>query len=140
MNKTVLNNYKSFEACEFSIKSTKNGTKYICIYRPPPSKKNKLKPSMFISEFCGHLVFLGDFNLHFDSEVEFYAQTMKTCLHNRNLIQLVNKPTQVKNHILDWVIVRDDDILVQNIDVSDKCLSDHYVISFTVNGSKPLAI
>lgn len=66
---------------------------------------------MFIQEFCDpldnylitndHLVLLGDFNLHYDSEVEFYAQTMKTCLQNRNLIQVVNKPTQIK--IIYWI-------------------------------------
>ena len=98
---------------------------------------------MFIEEFCDlldnylitndHLVLLGDINLHYDSEVEFYAQKMKTCLRNRNLTQLINEPTHIKNHILDWVIVRDDDDLVQNIEVSDKCLSDHYVVSFNIN-------
>ena len=79
-----------------------------------------------------HLVFIGDFNLHFDSDIETYALQMKTCLHNRNLKQIVRKPTQKSNHILDWVIVRDDDELIQNIDVIDKCLSDHYVINFSV--------
>ena len=150
VTKTVLDNFKSFEACDFTLKSSSRVTKYICIYRPPPNKKNKLKPSTFINELCDlldmylidqhHLVFLGDFNLHFDSDVEPYVLQMKTCLHNRNLKQLVNKPTQKHNHILDWVIVREDDELIQNIDVVDKCLSDHYVITFNINMAKPKAI
>ena len=45
------------------------------------------------------------------------------------------------HHIfIDWVIVRDDDVLINNIDVVDKCLSDHYVITFNINMSKPKAI
>ena len=36
--------------------------------------------------------------------------------------------------------MRDDDVLIQNIDVVDKCLSDHYVITFNINMSKPKAI
>ena len=148
--KKVLDTFTSFEACDFTLKSSCRTTKYICIYRPPPSAKNKLKPSTFINEFCDlldmylfdqhHLVFIGDFNLHFDSDIETYALQMKTCLHNRNLKQIVRKPTQKSNHILDWVIVRDDDELIQNIDVIDKCLSDHYVITFNVIMSKPKAI
>ena len=150
VTKTVLSQFRSFEACEFRTKSDNKVTKFICIYRPPPSKTNKLKPNMFIREFCDlldmyiitkdHLVILGDFNLHHDSEDEYYARSMKTCLQNRNLVQLVNKPTQISNHILDWVVVREDDNLVQNLEVSDKCLSDHFVISFNINISKPPSI
>ena len=65
---------------------------------------------------------------------------MKTCLQNRYLKLLVNKPTHKHNHIFDWIIVRDDDELVCNIDVVDKCLSDHYVISFNINMAKTKVI
>ena len=44
---------------------------------------------------------------------------MKTCKQKCNLKQLVKRPTNKHNRILDWIIVKDDDELVRNIDVVD---------------------
>ena len=48
-----------------------------CVYRPPPSRKNKLTDAMFhdafpdLLDFCynlsGKCIILGDMNVHFDS-------------------------------------------------------------------------
>ncbi|GFR81986.1 reverse transcriptase-like protein [Elysia marginata] len=65
---------------------------FVCIYRPPPSKNNKLKTSDFLCEFEEFLssydiknkdtVFLGDFNVHFETENPD-AIFMKNLLHDR---------------------------------------------------------
>jgi hypothetical protein len=49
----------------------------IVIYRPPPSKTNKLRSSIFFEEFCifveqlitlpGSILMAGDFNFHIDN-------------------------------------------------------------------------
>ena len=56
--------------------SSKRPVQLFCLYRPPPSKKNKLSDSMFLEqfqklqEFCnssyGSLLIMHDFNFHYD--------------------------------------------------------------------------
>ena len=142
---SALRSYKSSEACKLQMSSTDHAATFILLYRPPPNKKNKLSTNMFVSEFNsytsnrGQFIILGDFNLHFDSTSDQYVQTIKTTLEAecRNLIQIINTPTHRHNHILDWLIVRDDDHLVQNISVLDKAFSVHNVISFIIDTTKP---
>ena len=62
---------------------------------------------------------------------------MKLLLPERNLIQIVNQPTQRMGHILDWVVIRNDDKSISNLQVTDKCISDHFVITLNFNMSKP---
>ena len=60
----------------------------LCLYRPPPSKKNQLKKTQFTSEFpelledlatrCLILVVLGDINLHFDCNSEANVISLKS--------------------------------------------------------------
>ena len=60
----ILNNYNIF-------------TRTIVIYRPPPSKDNNLRTSMFFKEFCifleqviilsANILIVGDFNFHVDN-------------------------------------------------------------------------
>ena len=77
------------------------------------------------------------FNLHFEDNSETYSVSMKTLLANRNFVQVIDKPTHRKKHILDWVIIRDGDNTLHDIEVVDKCISDHFVITFCVNTLKP---
>ncbi|GFR99463.1 ATP-dependent DNA helicase [Elysia marginata] len=111
----------------------------ICIYRPPPSSKNKFTPKQFLAEFETFLggfllnvhlpIIIGDFNLPYDNQTETYVCQMRDILRAHLLSQVVNTPTQKKNHILDWVVTPDID-LINNLQVMDKCISDHKVIVF----------
>ena len=47
-----------------------------------------------------------------------------------NLIQSVNKPTQICEHILDWILHRRDDEILQTTHVSHELTSDHFIIIF----------
>ena len=108
---------------------------------------NKLTPLMFVNDFTSFLdryaynhsslIILGDINLHFEDNSEMYSVSMKTVLANRNFVQVIDKPTHRKKHILDWVITRDEDNTLHDIEVEDKCISDNFVITFCVNASKP---
>ena len=145
-NRTITD-FNSFEACEFIFSFDKKDTIFVCIYRPTPSEENRLTPRIFLDDFtlfldfysfnCCDLVIIGDFNLHFDNDTETYAQEMKMLLSNRSFTQIIDKPTQRKNHILDWVVAKENDNTIHNVDVVDKCISDHYVITFHMNVSKP---
>ena len=85
------------------------------------------------------VVFLGDINFHYDSTTDNYVKTLKAMLSDRNLQQVVDKPTHKNKHILDWLIKRDNDDSVNAIQVLDKALSDHFVVYFNIlNASIPV--
>ena len=43
--------YRSFEAVEMRLSLDHVPVVFVCLYRPPPSKRNKLTNSMFLEEF-----------------------------------------------------------------------------------------
>ena len=87
----------------------------VCLYRPPPNKRNKLTNSLFLEEFSELLsqyadsssdtVYIGDFNFHYDDCSDGQISRLRTMLSDHNLTQLVNVPTRKRGHILDWVVV-----------------------------------
>ena len=143
---TVLPCGPSFENCQCIFSINGQSVTFVCIYRAPPSQKNKFTKKQFNSEFHEFLdhfatdekapIFVGDFNLHFDNPTDTYVSDMLNILQTRLLTQIVNKPTHKKNHILDWVVTDDVNSII-NIDVTDKCISDHFVVHFEVPFRKP---
>ena len=61
---------------------------------------------------------------------------MSTALKTRNLFQIVNSPTHIKGNILDWIIVNDSNFLY-NVQICDKAISDHFVITCNMDIEKP---
>ena len=69
-------NHTSFELVHATLVLHNQTINFFCIYRPPPSRKNKLSFTLFLEEFLnlldfsnsitGKAIILGDFNLHFD--------------------------------------------------------------------------
>ena len=74
---------------------------------------------------------LGDFNLHFDDSSDNYVKIMKSILEIRGLSQVIDVPTHVKKHTLDWVIT-DNAHTIGELHVTNKCLSDHFLVSFEI--------
>ena len=116
---------------------------FLCVYHPPPSRKNKLSNKMFLAEFpdllesyilCDRLFVLGDINFHFDSDVS--VADLKILLHNLSLQQLVNVPTHCRGHTLDWLITNRV-VDVEELCVVDKLISDHFVVYFALCFRKP---
>ena len=137
----------SFEAVEVVLKTCGLDITFVCIYRPPPSKKNKLKMSMFHAEIkpllehyntkSGKLVLLGDLNIHFDKKTSPNTKRMCLSLSEFSLSQLVSQPTHKHGHTIDSVIVRESDNLVNSIKVNDRIRSDHFPVVFSLDLSKP---
>ena len=131
----------SFECSKSDILLRNIPISIFCIYRPPPSPKNKLTVKQFLSEFenfidmytfdCSNVLILGDFNFHFDCKNELYVKQLIDMIETRSFIQYVNSPTHKAGHTIDWVISKSTDFL-NNFMISDVCLSDHFLVSFNI--------
>jgi len=110
----------------------------LTIYRPPPSKKNKLTPDKFFSEFSilledliaspHHLLLSGDFNFHVDDAGNLNAMKFLDLITSADLRQHVNGATHRLGHTLDLLITRSDDKLISRVRTLPEFLSDHNVV------------
>ena len=99
------------------------------IYRPPPSKRNKFKNSVFHEEWAlflseiivkyNEILIVGDMNFHLDNKHDLDTKHFISCLQSFGLRQHVNTATHKHGHTLDVVITRDSSNLVSDLTVSD---------------------
>ena len=140
-----LNEFASFEYMDILVKHTYGYIRIVVIYRPPPSKHNRLKIKTFFDDFSplmeqlatapGNLLIVGDFNFHLDiynnpdNNLDICNNPkLHHILESFNLKQHVAVPTHNKGHTLDVIITRSDDDLVEDIMVRDPVLSDHLIL------------
>jgi len=137
--------YASFECFKVRLSCENQNVTFLSLYRPPPSKKNKLTNKMFFDNCsdllesvlaCDQLVVLGDVNFHFDSKTDSSTAVVKQILHHFSLQQLVHVPTHRRGHTLDWVITSPQ-VDCANVCVRDKLISDHFVVGFSLRLRKP---
>ena len=78
-------------------------------------------------------------NIHFDNPLQSLTKQTLTTLRLHSLVQVINKPTHRCGHIIDWVIVRLDDVIHRKSTVTDSLESEHYCTKsyFNVSVSKP---
>ena len=120
----------------------------LVVYRPPPTKTNGLKLSLFWKEWhsllstlmakSNEFMIVGDLNFHLD---DLCRSTIKfnNILSEYGLLQHVNQPTHVKSHTLDILITLSPSNLVSSLLVLDpgfitdagKDIKDHFMISWT---------
>ena len=105
--------YRSFEAVEMRLLFDRVSLAIVCLYRPPPSKRNKLTNSVFLGEFSELLSQYADsrsdtvyINFHNDDCSDGQASRLRTMLSDHNLTQLVNVPTQSAAISWNGVVVR----------------------------------
>ena len=137
--------FTAFEICEVRISLDSHTVVFRSVYRPPPSRKNKLTNAVFLEQFtdllesyvaCDRLFVVGDLNVHFDNPSDPCTAALNAVLANLSLEQLANVPTHRRGHTLDWLITnRATDVL--DLTVADMLLSDHFVISFDLLLRKP---
>ena len=66
--------FTAFEICEVSLSYDGHTAVFLSVYRPPPSRRNKLTNAMFLEQFSNllescffnRLFVVGDLNVHFD--------------------------------------------------------------------------
>ena len=138
--------FTAFEIREVRLSYDGHSAVFLSIYRPPPSRQNKLTSAMFWEQFsdllesyvsCDRLFVEGDLNVHFDKPSDPTTSTLNVALDNLSLHQLVNVPTHRRGYTLDWLITnRATDVL--DLTVVDMLLSDHFVISIDLLLRKPV--
>ena len=141
--------FASFEHMDITVECGGKLLRVIIIYRPPPSKKNRLIPSLFYEEFSqmieleslvtrsSKLLILGDFNIHVDSVNDHEACKFLGLLQSSNLCQMVVGPTHMKGHTLDLVISSTSENLISDIRVDSSLPSDHFAVVMKVKMRKP---
>ena len=117
--------HTSFEVVQASITLQHNTLHFLCLYRPPPSRRNNLTDSMFteqlpdlfdyVNNLPGFVCLVGDMNILFDNPLQSLTKQTLTTLSLHGLVQVINKPTHRCGHIIDWVIVRPDDDIHKNL-------------------------
>ncbi|KAK6165095.1 hypothetical protein SNE40_023654 [Patella caerulea] len=140
--------FSSFEVLCCVISCGKKTLRFVCIYRPPPSKNNNATDKLFVLEFtklCDVLdemkestVILGDFNIHYDSKENYLTKKIQKILDEHDFKQYVTCATHHSGHIIDWVLARDESF-IYNMEVADKQVSDHFFITFDVDFERPVA-
>jgi len=136
----IQSNYNTFESLDMTLTSEKNENhRIIVIYRPPPSHKNKFTHNQFFDELDTlaleisttneEIVMLGDFNVHVDDITDANCLKLKDILESHNLGQYVKDETHTAGHILDLVISRKDNTIIDNVEVLDRTISDHNLIA-----------
>ena len=94
---------KSFESCDIIFTCGSKFFTLVTVYRPPPSRKNKLNVGLFFEEFSpflqdcaiskGELVLVGDLNFHLDIKDDPDAITFLDLIDSCGLTQSVVGPT-----------------------------------------------
>ena len=110
------------------------------------TKKNGLKSSDFFREFSeyvdslaiskGHLLIVGDFNIHWDSPSDANTKHLSSILKSASLTQHVQERTHRHGHMLDLVIYHEDDTFVNKVSLTSM-LSDHVLDNIELSLKKP---
>lgn len=135
--------HDSFEVIQLTL-NTPVCVHFFCVYRPPPSKANKLTDAMFYAEFSdmlaalqGNVVIVGDFNFHYDKPDSYSTVRMVDILSTFGLKQAVSEPTHRSGHIIDWVLFRPDDNVFRSCYVSQNLTSDHFAVLCDLDVRRP---
>jgi len=97
VKKQSQSKFKSFEYIDIIAKCFGGCTRIVTMYRPPPSKANRLSSALFFKEFSilaeqlavasGNLLIVGDFNFHVDNLGNSEAIKFTSILESFNLKQ-----------------------------------------------------
>ena len=87
----------------------------------------------YINNLPGLVCLVGDMNIQLDNPQQSLTKQTLTTLSLSDLVQVINKPTHMCGHIIDWVVVRPDDDIHEKSIVTDSFESDHYCIKFYFN-------
>ena len=108
--------HSSFELIQVSVTLQTSALHFMCMYRPPPSRKNKLTDSLFSEQFpdlidtCsslrGQICILGDMNIHYDCPDHPLTSKTLDLLYMYTFKQVVTQSTHRRGHILDCIIIR----------------------------------
>ena len=145
--------YKQFESLTVLAQSRTSSTCISVVYRPQPTRKNKLKLRSFWPEFSDFLSYhiqrkcqmiIGDLNFHLDVLDDSNTVKLQNLLSEFGLTQHIKEPTHILGHTLDVLISRNHCSTVTEIAVKDLCLitdqgnsiQDHFAITWNLVGNR----
>jgi len=121
--------YKSFEAICGKVSYGMVSFNVLNVYRPPGSTGPFLEEFQdvlaHLASFPQHLIVLGDFNIHVDTQATPTSDFLDT-LDSFGLSQHVHFPTHIHGHTIDLVITSID-FPPQSVKSSDP-ISDHFTV------------
>ena len=138
-----------FEFSEWRVSFNSLRAKLVVGYHPPYSEAHPITPRVFFEEFGSYLeiiilspeslILTGDYNFHLDVEDDPDARAFLDLLASMGLKKHVNVhvPTDVSGHMLDLMITREHDLVISNVPVADRYLSDHASVLCSLNSAKP---
>ena len=104
-----------FEVVQASITLQHNTLHFFCLCRPPPNRQNNVTDSMFTEQLTDLLDYIGNLpgfvclvaylNTHFDDPLQTLTKLTLTTLSLYSLVQVINDPTHMCGHIIDWVVL-----------------------------------
>ena len=80
---------------------------------------------------------IGDFNFHFDKQDDSYANKLRDVLFSLNCNQHVHVPTHIHGHMLDLLITRSEEAVVQSIQSYAPDIFDHTPLTFSIQTWRP---
>jgi len=130
----------TFEVLECVVKGLQWPLRVCTVYQPH-------KTSAFVDEVggylstliaaTGHLIVLGDFNLHVNDPADKIAQDFLSTTAALGLQQHVNKPTHQNGNTLDLLLTPSDTPLDFTWEAMDYGFKDHFPIFLRINVTKP---
>ena len=124
VKQVVAPTWCSFELSEWILIDGSFRLRLAVVYRPPYSTKHPVTISSFVSEFSQYLesfvlctepiLLCGDFNIDVDVEDKPDAESFVDLIDSFGLAQHVHFATHVEGHILDLVITRKMDSIIQS--------------------------
>ena len=134
----VSKQFLSFESSVVRLKTTDRKTvTLVCIYRVLFEAVTTFLDEIteLLSELVvtiGSFVIAGDINIHCDDKTDSSCKRFDEILSMFNLKQFVDVPTQTFGHTLDVVIANTEDIIISDVNVQDVSISDHFLVSFSI--------
>lgn len=131
---------RSFEVLECLIQGP-TVVRMCVVYQPHRTIAFIDEFSDYISDLMtrssGHLIVLGDFNIHVDDNNDVTARDFISTISSLGMMQHITGPTHRSGHTLDLVLtplVGPLDLTCQSLDCGFK---DHFAVFVTANVSKP---
>ena len=134
----IYKKFLSFESIVVSLKtSDRQRITLVCIYRIlfEPMSTFHDEFTEFLSELVvttGSFIIAGDVNIHCEDKTDSSCKRFYEILTMFNLHQFINVPTHNLGHTLDAVIANSDEVIISDVNVQDVSLSDHFLISFSI--------
>lgn len=137
--------FKTFDYLDICLTAGKQTVRVLVVYRPCPTKSNKLTSREFFEDFPGfvaelsskvsNILIIGDLNFHMDVPSNAETKRISQVLEPLGFSQMVIEPTHARGHTLDVVWTKTPK-LVKDLSVENLMMSDHFLVQLELDMSR----